>query len=184
MAESDEDLMLAVRRGEWAAFDTLTRRHQATAWRIACRFLGDRAEAEDISQQAFLKILEASPRYEPTARFTTYLHQVVTRLCIDRSRKDWPDPLGEFDGEAAQPTPMETRIVHERDEAVRRGLDSLPPAQRLALILRTHEGLDYRGIALALGVTEKAVERLLARARSTMETRLSNLLERQGEKDS
>jgi RNA polymerase sigma-70 factor (ECF subfamily) len=65
----DEDLMLRVRAGELDAFEQIVLRHQAEAWRVAYRFTGDAAEAEDIAQEAFLRILDAAPRYQATATF-------------------------------------------------------------------------------------------------------------------
>ena len=169
--------MTAVRRGDWASFDLLVLRHQATAWRVAYRLLGDRAEAEDVAQHAFLRILEASPRYEPSARFTTYLHQVVTRLCFDRIRRKRPTPLDSALEVADSKTPLELDLSGEREAAVRRCLDALPPAQRTAIVLRHFEGSSYREIAAAMETTEKAVERLLARAREALEPMLAGLLE-------
>ena len=87
---SDAQLMLRTSRGDLDAFAEIVRRHQETAWRTAYRFLGDTTEAEDITQEAFLKILAAAPRYRPTAAFSTYLYSVVSRLCIDFSRKKRP----------------------------------------------------------------------------------------------
>src|SRR5437016_5065560 len=87
---SDEDLMVAASAGDTDAFGELVERHQGSAWNAAYRFLGDAAEAEDIAQEAFLKILDAAPRYQPSARFRTYLYRVVTRLCLDHAGKKKP----------------------------------------------------------------------------------------------
>src|SRR5438874_2262466 len=89
-APCDEALMLAVSRGDRAAFEQLVLRHEAAAWGAAYRFLGDPAEAEDIAQEAFLKILAAAPHYRPTAKFRTYLYRVVVRLCLDHEQKRRP----------------------------------------------------------------------------------------------
>ena len=82
--------MLAVAEGDLDAFERIVLRHEAEAWRVAYRFTGDAAEAEDLAQDAFLKILEATSRYKPTAAFRTYLYRVLTRLCIDHGRKKRP----------------------------------------------------------------------------------------------
>jgi RNA polymerase sigma-70 factor (ECF subfamily) len=65
---SDEELMHAVRQGDLSSFEQIVLRHQQTAWRVACRFLGDPTEAEDVAQDAFLRILKAAPSYRPTAK--------------------------------------------------------------------------------------------------------------------
>jgi len=166
---SDEELMLAAAQGDLDAFEQIVLRHQQTAWAVANRFLNDPAEAEDVAQDAFLKILAAAPRYRPFAAFRTFLIRVVSRLCMDRARKMRPvytDAPPELP--APDPSAPQTVIRTERDIAIRRALDTLPPAQRMAAVLRYYEDLDYRAIADAMDITEKAVERLLARARTAL----------------
>ena len=77
--------------GDLAAFEELVRRNQGGAWALAWRFLGDAAEAQDIVQEAFLRIYKAAPRYRPTAAFRTYLYRVVARLCLDWKAKKRPE---------------------------------------------------------------------------------------------
>jgi len=84
---TDEELMLATTRADLGAFGQIVERHQASAWRTAFRFLGNTADAEDIGQEAFLRILDAAPRYRATAKFRTFLYRIVTRLCIDFERR-------------------------------------------------------------------------------------------------
>ena len=173
---SDADLMLAVGRGDLAAFEEIVLRHQSAAWGAAWRFLGDAAEAEDVVQDAFLKVLDAAPRYAPTAAFRTYLFRVVTRLCLDRVRKRRPIYTDDLPVAVdAAPAPLDGMAAAERDRAVRQALDGLPPNQRMALVLRHYEDLAYREIAAVLGTSEKAVERLIARARETLADQLKDL---------
>ncbi len=176
----DEQLMLRVAEGKLDAFDEIVRRHERTAWRIAHRFLGDPAEAEDIAQEAFLRILVAAPRYKPTATVSTYLYRVVARLCIDHARKKRPvvtDTLHEtmVDSSPALTTSL---IQKDRDVLVRKALDTLPSRQRMVVILKYYEGLRYSEIARAMGTTVKAVERLLSRARTALKSNLLYLREK------
>ena len=175
-AIKDEQLMLRVAKGDLGAFEEIVRRHQQTAWRVALRFLGDANEAEDIAQEAFLRILAAAPRYKPSATFSTYLFRVVSRLCIDHARKKRPN----FDNslpETVDPSPDPATVLaqKDRDELIRQALEVLPVRQRMAVILEYYEGLKYDEIAKAMGTTPKAVERLLSRARGALKTRLSFL---------
>jgi RNA polymerase sigma-70 factor (ECF subfamily) len=165
----DEDLMLAVRGGDREAFGRLVLRHQRVAWGTCFRFAGDAAEAEDLAQQAFLKIFEAADRYEPAASFRTYLYRVVTRLCLDHRERRKPS-TGEDLSRARAPGagPEEAAVERERGEAVRKALLELPARQRLAVILRYSEGLSLREAAAAMETTEKSVERLLARSREAL----------------
>lgn len=175
---SDEELMLNVRDGDLAAFEQIVLQHQPEAWRVAYRFTGDAAEAEDLAQEAFLRILDAAGRYEPTATFRTYFYRVLTRLCIDYRRKKRPIPSDSValraDGQAS---PAELAEQHDRDGLIQAALDALPADYRMAVVLRYFEGLGGAEIAEAMGKSVKAVERLLARAREALKSRLRHLLE-------
>ena len=176
---SDEELMLAVGKGDFSAFEQIVLRHQKSAWYTAYRFLGDRVTAEDIAQEAFLRILDAAERYRPTAKFRTYLYGVVTHLCLDCARKRQPtyvDDLSAVSGPS--PSPLDAAASRERGEAIWKALDALPPRQRMAVVLRYYEGLSGREIAAAMEVSPKAVERLLARARTTLAVLLHDFLEK------
>ena len=171
---SDEELMLAVGQYDLDAFNELVRRHQRTAWRIAHRSLGDPVEAEDVVQEAFLRILSVAPRYKPTAAFSTYLYCVVARLCIDYARKRRPilsNALPETLD--SSPDPATALAQKDRDALIRKALDALPSRQRMAVILKYYESLSYGEIARAMGTTVKAVDRLLGRARKTLQSSLS-----------
>jgi len=175
---SDEQLMLNVRDGVLPAFEQIVLRHQGEAWRVAYRFTGDAAEAEDLAQGAFLRILDAAPRYDPTATFRTYLYRVVTRLCLDYRRKKRPllsEPLPQAADDS--PSPDRLSIQLERDSMIQAALETLPPDHRMAVVLRYFEGLSGTEMAQAMGRSVKAVERLLARGRATLAPRLKHLLE-------
>jgi RNA polymerase sigma-70 factor, ECF subfamily len=175
---SDEELMLAVARGDISAFEQLVIRHQTSAWNTAFRFLGNTADAEDVAQEAFLRILDSADRYISTASFRTYLYQIIAHLCFDffrRKRLRRHDQLPELAGKRS--SPGAAAILDERSAAVQQALDSLPPAQKMAVILRYHEDLSYRNIAAVLKKTDKGVERLLAKARTSLERRLVGLME-------
>ena len=166
---TDEELMHAVQEGDLSAFEQIVHRHQQTAWRVACRFLVDPTEAEDVAQDAFLRILKAAPSYRPTAKFQTFLFQVVSRLCLDRASKKHPiyvEKVPEAIAEGASPGEVLEQL--EKDQRVRGALDDLPANQRISVILRYYEELSYQEIAVAMRVSPKAVERLLARARATL----------------
>jgi RNA polymerase sigma-70 factor, ECF subfamily len=173
---SDEDLMQAVAKGDFDAFGEIVLRYQKLAWRIAHRLLGNSMEAEDAAQETFLKILEAAPRYRPTATFRTYFYRILTHLCIDRTRKKHPASMvsiTEMPDPSASPT--DDLIAKELSARIRTALDALPPNQKAAMIMRHYEGLSYADIAQTLGVTPKAVERLIARAGASLQTHLSLL---------
>jgi RNA polymerase sigma-70 factor (ECF subfamily) len=174
---TDEELMQAVGRGDLSAFEKVVLRHQKEAWSAAWRFLGDPAEAEDIAQDAFLKILEAAPHYRPTASFRTYLYRVVTNLCIDRAERKRPLLPGNLPDTASHtPSPADALDAQERAHTVRATLDTIPSRQKVAIVLRHFQDLPIQEIAVVMDITPKAVERLLARARSVLEARLKDFL--------
>lgn len=176
MTRTDEDRLVAAGEGDLEAFRELVLGHQGSAWGVAFRFLQDAAEAEDVAQEAFIRILEAAPRYRPTASFRTYLYRVVTRLCIDRSQKKHPEYTCEFPDQVDPlPGPEESLAAREREGRVRQAISALPANQRAALILRHYEGLSYAEIADALDTSTKAVEGLLGRARATLQSLLAGL---------
>ena len=173
----DEELLSATGGGDPSAFERLVLRHQSRAWAIAYRSLGDPVEAEDAAQEAFLRILEAAPRYRSSASFVTYLTQVVTRLCLDRIRKKRPVRAPELlDVRDESPLPPDTHLTRERGLAVQEALSRLPDRQRMAIVLRHYEDLSYREIASSMGVSRKAVERLLARAREALQRSLAEIV--------
>jgi RNA polymerase sigma-70 factor (ECF subfamily) len=176
---TDEELMRAVQTGDLPAFEQIVLRHQTAVWNLACRILNDRAEAEDVAQEAFLRVLDAAPRYQPTARFRTYLLRIVTHLCLDRVRKKRPfytDTLP--DVPAAEPSPAGGLLERERKQQVHQALAKLPQQQRLALSLRYDEELRYKEIATVMRTSPKAVERLLARGRAALAVLVSSALEK------
>ncbi len=163
--------------GDRDAFERLVERHQQGALNVACRFLGDRDTAEDVVQEAFLKVLDAAPRYRPTAKFRTYLFNVIYHLCVDVYRKQRPAPLAAQPPAAdGNPGPVEAALADERAALVRDAVQGLPPRQRMALVLKHFEGMSYAEIARSLECTPSAVDALLSRARAGLREELRDLL--------
>jgi RNA polymerase sigma-70 factor (ECF subfamily) len=174
---SDEELMSEVAQGDLTALEQLVSRHQVSVWSVAFRLLGDAHEAEDIAQEAFLRILRAAPRYRPTASFRTYLHRITTRLCRDRWRRTGPSLCQDLDAQiSASPSAQDLVAADQTRAAVRTALASLPVKQREAVVLRCYENLSYDEISQVTGASRKAVERLLARARAALAELLGELL--------
>jgi RNA polymerase sigma-70 factor (ECF subfamily) len=176
MVPSDEALMQAVARGDLVAFEQLVVRHQESAWRTAYRMLGCHQAAEDVAQEAFLRIFEAAGRYRPTAAFRTYFYRIVVRLCLDHLRKGRPVPTDNLLPTDDWPSPEQQASDAEQAQAVRDAIGGLTPKQRTAVVLRYYEGLSGREIAGAMESSPKAVERLLGRARTTLERLLGDFL--------
>lgn len=175
---SDEDLAAAFARGDLRAFEEIVSRYRDSAWRTAYRFLNNGEDAEDIVQDAFIRIFDAAPRYKPDASFKTFFYTILTRLCLNRIARRKPDVELPDDVTGPEPGAAERLMESEKRRAVRSSLAALPPAQRMAVVLRYYEGLGYSEIANAMQISEKAVERLLSRGRAGMRASLPEWLKK------
>jgi RNA polymerase sigma-70 factor, ECF subfamily len=171
--DSDALLMARTAEGDSGAFDELVIRNQSAAWALAVFYLGNAAEAEDVVQEAFLRLLQAAPRYKPTAGFRTYFSRIVVRLCLDFRVKQRP-VYGEALPDRADAARDPEAVFRDQETAgeLRRAIETLPPAQRIALVLRDLEGFTYSEIAETMSTSAKAVDSLLQRARRALRVRL------------
>lgn len=168
---TDEELVSWSAAGDRRAFDEIVSRHGLFALRVAARIIPDRAAAEDIVQEAMVRAWNKSDRFDPgRSRFRTWLYRIVVNLCIDQRRRVAPEPLSEtFDAVDPGAAADEILAASERDNALAAALRALPGRQRAAMTLVYDEGLSGAEAARILGLSAKAVERLLARARTTLQ---------------
>ncbi len=167
-AMSDEALVARVAMEDAEAFAELVRRHADRFIAMAERMLGERTEAEDVLQDAFSRLWMHAGRFDPaSARFTTWFYRVVANACTDRlRRRGRTRPLPEnWDAPDTAPAADAGVAKAQAAVAVRRALDRLPARQRLAIILCYYEGVTNKEAAVVLGVSVKALESLLVRAR-------------------
>jgi len=169
--------------GDRRAFDEIVKRHGPFALRVAVRLVADTALAEELVQEAFVRAWAQAGRFDPRrARFTTWLYRILANLCIDQRRRTRPEPLPErFDPVDPAAGAHEMLERGEQAAALSQALAELPVRQRAAVTLIYDEGLSGAEAAQVLGLSVKAVERLLARARAHLRERLQA---RAGEKES
>lgn len=169
-SESDESLMGLVAQGDQRAFRILMGRHMTLAIRVAQRVVGNAAEADDIGQDAFLRVWSRAASFDPhVARFTTWLYRVVVNLALDRVRKPSHAPIDEAtEIRSDDPEPVKLMIEDEERGMIAAAMATLPERQRTAVVLFHVEGLSGRDAAQAMNVSEKAFESLLVRARSAL----------------
>ena len=160
--------------GDRRAFEEIVLRHGAFALRVATRMLRNTATAEDVVQEAFVRAWSQVGRYDGArGRFSTWLYRIVANLCIDQRRRtrteSLPEDFDPVDPAADIPQRLED---DERQADLAKALAALPDRQRAAMTLVYDEGLSGAETAKALGVSVKAVERLLARGRAFLRERL------------
>ncbi|MFJ9888932.1 RNA polymerase sigma factor [Streptomyces sp. NPDC091287] len=177
-APSDEAL-LVVRAGEGdeQAFEVLVRRHGPVMLQLATRVLGDRADAEDAVQDAFVSAWRKLPEFRRDASFHTWLYRIVTNRCLNRLRAR--RPAADLDSVPEQAAPeyqaSPARAVESRAavDALAEAMASLSPEQRVCWVLREMQGLSYESIAGTVGISLQAVRGRVFRARRSLTEAMS-----------
>jgi RNA polymerase sigma factor (sigma-70 family) len=177
LSERDPDAELVARVGtqDPVAVRTLVARKLPRLLALATRMLGDRMEAEDVAQEAFVRIWKQAPSWrEGEARFDTWLHRVALNLCYDRLRGQREEPLAEMPDQADPAASPDVQFENRtRDERIRVALTALPARQREALVLNYYQELSNIEAAALMGITVDALESLLARARRNLRAQLA-----------
>jgi RNA polymerase sigma-70 factor (ECF subfamily) len=186
--DDDMALLAAFARGEAAAARVLTDRLLPRVHRFAARILGDRAEAEDVAQEAMLRLWRQAPSWRPgEAQVTTWVFRVASNLCTDRLRRRRSRPTAPFEdaGDPADGKPGVEARLHQaaRLAALQAALADLPDRQRQAVVLRHLEGLSNPEIAEVLDIGVEAVESLTARGKRALVAALSGRKEELGHGD-
>jgi RNA polymerase sigma factor (sigma-70 family) len=174
-AAADDGLLALYAAGDAAAARELARRFLPRMLAFARRMLGDAAEAEDVAQEAMLRLWRMAPGWRSgEAQVSTWLWRVVANLCTDRLRRrrgvgldTVPDP------EDPAPTALQGLLAADRAAALEQALAALPERQRQAVVLRHLEGLPNPEIAEIMGIGVEAVESLTARGKRALAARLS-----------
>ena len=176
MASEEGVLVARVAAGDEAAYRALVSTHLAPLNRYARRMLGDRDEADDVTQEVFVRLWTDAHRYRPeAARLTTWLHRIAHNLCVDWQRRHGRVSLaGDALPEGEAPGPDSRLDGADRVRRVRDAVGALPERQRSALVLCHYQGLGNREAAEIVGVSVEALESLLARARRTLRRALED----------
>ena len=171
---SDEELMGRIAGGEERAFRLLSQRYLSTrSLSLARRISGNQADAEEIVQEALLRVWVNAPRWQPTAAFRTWFYRVVFNLCLNRKRRK---PFAALDdaGDPADPAPNAADQLERRqeDRRVADAVAALPERQRAAIVLTYHDGLTNAETAAVLDTSIGGVETLLVRAKRALRASL------------
>ena len=161
--------MARVAHGDERAFRLLSRRHLPAMLGLARRILGNAAEAEDVAQEALMRVWTHAPRWQPLAQFRTWLTRVVVNLCLDRKRRA-PWVALEMAGNIVDPAPDagERAESDERERMLATAIAKLPARQRSAIVLTYGEGMTNAQVAEILDTSVSAVETLLIRGKQNL----------------
>ncbi len=175
--EADLEALEQVRRGDEAGATRLFQRWSGPLLKFTGRMLGDPAEAEEVTQDVFLKVISRAGQYDGRASVASWLFAIAANACRDRLRRSARRPSVSLDtvAEAPQPDiPVDLRLVdRQRRAAVRRALARLSDEQREALVLARYHGLPYAEIARTLSISEGAVKTRVFRAMETLKSLFS-----------
>src|SRR5881396_47815 len=184
--ELDTRLMLGVKQGEMLCMDQLLQRHRGPVIQFLYRMVRNRAIAEELAQNVFLRVYRSRATYEPTAKFTTWLFRIATHVALnwlrDGRKEKGQESLNQklLDGLERQVPDsgrnIEEEMLYEGKLCeVRQAIESLPVKQRAAVLMHKYEELEYSQIAQALGCSGAAVKSLLFRAYESLRARLSHM---------
>ena len=181
----DEALLVLYANGDRRAAQALTMRLTPQVLGYAARLLSDRTEAEDVAQEAMLRLWKIAPQWrQGEAKVTTWLYRVVTNLCTDRLRKKRAVALDAVpEPDDGRPSAAEGMIEAERAVALDAALATLPDRQRQAVVLRHLEGATNPEIAQVLEISVEAVESLTARGKRALKAALAGQREELGYSD-
>jgi len=191
-AEQDPDaaLMLRVKQGDNEAFALLVDKYKQPVMNLAYRTLRDATEAEDLAQNVFVQVYKSAGRYQPAAKFSTWLFTIARNLCLNEIRRRSRHPAESLDQTRAETddhpfyqvedrsvaAPPEQLLHGELEQKITDALAELPENQRTALLLCRQEELSYEEIAEVLGCSLSATKSLIHRGRETLKTKLKPYL--------
>lgn len=180
----DEALMLAYRAGDAAAFDALYARHRGGVFRYLRRQSGNAAVAEELFQDVWMRLIDARGRYEPKAKFTTWLYTIAHNRLMDHFRAAGRAALVSYDDEddpppepvADTPRPEETLARKQDAGRLLAAIDALPAAQREAFLLQQEADMSVEEIAAATGVNRETAKSRLRYALAKLRAQLAPAL--------
>ncbi|HEX2687685.1 MAG TPA: RNA polymerase sigma factor [Kofleriaceae bacterium] len=171
--DADEDLMVRYQRGEVRAFEVLLARHRKPVFNFILRFVGDKETAEDLLQEAFMRVIKGAEAYKRQAKFTTWLYTIARNLCVDQTRRrkhrkhaslDAPMDGSDDSGTLLDVIPS-SEMASDRQSAnkqlhatMQRAIHALSEEQREVFLMREFLDMPFKQIADVVGVPENTVK--------------------------
>jgi len=183
----DAELMLRVKEGDGASFGILLQKHRSAVIHFIYRLVQEPAVAEELAQEAFLRVYRSRASYEPTAKFTTWLFRIATHLAFNWLRDEKHERVQERLDEGPQDMPSrqisdrrpsieQELLSRDKVDEIRHAIAGLPDKQRAAVLMHKYEEMEYTQIAKVLSCSESAVKSLLFRAYETLRARLAHMV--------
>lgn len=167
--EKEQELVQSAQNGDLAAFEALVKNYSPALYRFIYRLVGDPVDAEELTQETWVRAWQALSRFKRQSSFKTWLFKIGMNLAFNlRKRRKATERLNELMLASTQDEPVEAFQQKRREEVVKATLAKLPPDQRTALVLAIYEGLSYKEIAEVMGRSVRAVDGLLVRAKNNL----------------
>lgn len=176
---SDEKLLLRIQEGDHSAFATLVERHSTKYYALSYRYLLNCEEAEDMVQEAFLKLWERPDKWQANkgAKFTTWFYRIVVNMCLDKKKKQTTLPITAPEELHDPSQNQEKRTLQDEQQALlQHSITQLPKKQKTALILCIYESLSQKEAAAIMKTSEQAIQSLLVRAKKTLKQHMKKYL--------
>jgi len=173
--KQDDQLLALIQDGDGQAFAVLVERHTERFYRLAFRYLQNKEAAEDVVQDAFVKLWESPSLWQPerNSKFTTWFYRIVVNLCLDALKKKKPVPLDDDSLVADDSRPVDEMMMREQQQKmIEKEIAALPMRQRTALNLCFDQGLTNQEAAEVMGINLKALQSLIMRAKATLKERM------------
>src|SRR5215470_5750921 len=178
--KDDHELLALIQDGSHHAFAELVKRHTERFYRLAYRYVQGKETAEDIVQDAFLKLWENPGTWQPerNSKFTTWFYRVVVNLCLDWQKKKRPAELLDDQVPLADDREaIDAAMIRSQEQKIlEQEISALPERQRMALNLCFDQGLSNQEAAEVMGMNLKALQSLIMRAKTTLKERMKAYL--------
>lgn len=183
--DEDSQLVESFKRGNQKSFEHLVRKYKTTVFNTVYSMLGNTAEAEDTTQEIFLKVYSSLGSFKSKSSFSTYLYRITVNKCLDKLKKRKNQPIS-LENELNEEEQLRLKDIFSSDEkniedeidrkelqeTIRKILNSLPEKYRLVLTLKEIEGLSYKEMARIMKISVNKVKVWLFRARAKLKTKL------------
>jgi RNA polymerase sigma-70 factor (ECF subfamily) len=177
--KEDHELLALIQDGNGQAFAVLVERHTQRFYRLAYRYLQNKEAAEDVVQDAFIKLWENPSLWQSqrSSKFTTWFYRIVVNLCLDLCKRKKPVPLEDESSLIDEREPVDEIMIRlQEQQALEKEIAALPERQRTALNLCFDEGLSNQEAADVMGLNLKALQSLIMRAKTTLKERMKAYL--------